>query len=400
MKSKNRVGRGYGLTLLMLLLSLASTAWAYDPIATSDYAFQWYNDYNPDYEKYDIIYDEDANFVSQALIAGGLLNSSKFLPGFAVNSAGCIITRESLAKYLMNYEHAKQVGFKVEEVFPTSLAHGDVVFFHQEDGSINRVGIVVGYNPVRNGLDIAMHWPKAGTTSTAGIKLQLNEAVLFYGLPTFYHITKPEETPDKQRFYGTGNFFDEDALSVEVLRPGNNYQGYIISNDNRSAQDMVIATDTSQPKYKGCSYLIAGYCCDPEKHTPILGQTFGQPWTSDSPAHWAFWVRKAVLYATANGFDSMQILNAVWYIVDRVGYPDDIISGIGYPEDGPMKLEMVYLPLITRPAGISAVPTLGLEGPVVKKPTRLLKSFQELYEHKRSRITGESQAGATDRRSR
>jgi hypothetical protein len=96
----------------------------------------------------------------------------------------------------------------------------------------------------------------------------------------------------------------------------------------------------------------------------------------------------------------MQILNAVWYIVDRVGYPDDIISGIGYPEDGPMNLEMVYLPLITRPAGISAVSTLGLEGPVVKKPTRPLKSFQELYERKRSRITGESQAGATDRRSR
>ena len=39
---------------------------------------------------------------------------------------------------------------------------------------------------------------------------------------------------------------------------------------------MVIATDTSQVQYKGCSYLISGYCCDPEKHMPSLGQTFGQ----------------------------------------------------------------------------------------------------------------------------
>ena len=302
--------------------------------------FQWYKNYNPDYHNYVdfVISDEDANFVSQALIAGGLLNSNNIPGGYYLDSAGCITSRSGLAEFLKDYEHAKQVGFKVEGFIPTSLAFGDVVFFGNDPANPNLVGVVVAYNSVLNDFDIAFHSSKSCPGCPAGNIKPISELANVSGLPSFlpYH-QAPQETSDKQRFYGTGNFFDVDALSVEILQPGDNFKGYIISNHNRSEQDMVIATDTSQPLYKGCSYLIAGYCCDPEKHTPSLGQSFGQPWTSDSPAHWAYWVRQAVLYGTANGFDTMHILNAVWYIVDRAGDPDEIITAIGYPEDGPMK---------------------------------------------------------------
>jgi hypothetical protein len=148
---------------------------------------------------------------------------------------------------------------------------------------------------------------------------------------------------------------------------------------------MVIATDTSQPLYKGCSYLVSGFCCDPEKHTPSVGQIFGQPWTSDSPNHWAYWVRQAVIYATGHGFEPYQILNAVWYIVDRAGFPDEIISAIGYPEDGPIKLELVYLPMVLKPVGLGTG-KVQMSAPAVKTTTtRPARNFREVYERKENR---------------
>lgn len=385
MKRKRGTFVGLGLLVLLSIFSLAFTVQAYNANAASDYAFQWSKNYHPDYHNYvdQTSYDEDANFVSQALIAGGLLNSSNPLPAFS-DDIGCITNREALAKYLQEYEHAKQVGFKVEGFVPTSLAFGDVVFFRDTAGVINTVGIVIGYNPVRDDFDIAFHVKTSSPGGLAGNINTLTEMSLVFGLPDFYHITKPQETADKQRFYGTGIFDGQGALSAEILTPGNNYLGYIVSNQNRSEQDMVIATDTSQVLYKGCSYLISGYCCDPEKHIPSLGQTFGQPWTSDSPSHWAYWVRQAVLYATANGLEGF-LLNAVWYIVDRAGFPDEIITGIGYPADGPMKSEVVYLPLVTSPAVGSRNEAAVSEGPVLMKPPRPLKNFQELLERKRTR---------------
>jgi hypothetical protein len=385
MKRKRGTFVGLGLLEMLSILSLAFTAQAYDSNAASDYAFNGYNQYNPGYNNYqdDSIYHEDANFVSQSLIAGGLLNSSNIPLLSYLDDKGCIPSREALAEFLKDYEHAKKVGFKVDLFVPTSLAWGDVVFFGDDSNPHKFVGIITGYNPVWDDFVVAYHTNTSG--GVVGAQKSLAELTLVYGGATFYHITKPEETTDKQRFYGTGNFLGEDSLSVEMLRPGDNFKGYIISNSNRSEQDMVIATDTSQAQYKGCSYLIAGYCCDPEKHTPSLGQTFGPPWTSDSPTHWAYWVRQAVLYGTAQGFGAQQILNAVWYIVDRAGYPDDIITTIGYPADGPMKWEVVYLPLVIKPAvglGDKAVTPLV---PVMKPPPRPLKDFSELYERKRSR---------------
>ena len=152
MKRKRGTFVGLGLLVLLSIFSLAFTVQAYNANAASDYAFTRYSQYNPAYNNYvdDSIYHEDANFVSQALIAGGLLNSSN-IPFFTnLDDKGCIASREALAEFLKNYEHAKQVGFKVEGFVPTSLAFGDVVFFRDTAGVINTVGIVIGYNPVRD----------------------------------------------------------------------------------------------------------------------------------------------------------------------------------------------------------------------------------------------------------
>ena len=252
MKRKKGTFVGLGLLVLLSIFSLAFTVQAYNANAASDYAFQWSKNYHPDYHNYvdQTSYDEDANFVSQALIAGGLLNSSNPLPAFS-DDIGCITNREALAKYLQEYEHAKQVGFKVEGFVPTSLAFGDVVFFRDTAGVINTVGIVIGYNPVRDDFDIAFHVKTSSPGGLAGNINTLTEMSLVFGLPDFYHITKPQETADKQRFYGTGIFDGQGALSAEILTPGNNYLGYIVSNQNRSEQDMVIATDTSQVLVQG-----------------------------------------------------------------------------------------------------------------------------------------------------
>ena len=61
---------------------MTGTAQAFNAMAASDYAFNGCDKYNPAYNNYiDDGYDnEDANFVSQALIAGGLLNSDNLAP--------------------------------------------------------------------------------------------------------------------------------------------------------------------------------------------------------------------------------------------------------------------------------------------------------------------------------
>jgi hypothetical protein len=376
----------FGIVFFLCFLFPPLQASAYNANAASDYAFKWYKQYHPDYANYvdHVFSDEDANFVSQALIAGGLLNSNNIPIGIQIDSAGCITSREGLVEYLKDYEHFKDVGFDPGLV-PTSLAFGDVVSFGPDKAHPSAIGIVIGYDPVKDDFDIAFHYNTSGGGVSAGNILTLQEVALVRGGAYYYHVTKPQETADKQRFYGTGAFFGPGSLSAEILQPGDNYLGFIVNNQNRSGQDMVIATDTSQPLYKGCSYLVSGFCCDPEKHTPSVGQIFGQPWTSDSPNHWAYWVRQAVIYATGHGLEPYQILNAVWYIVDRAGFPDEIISAIGYPEDGPIKLELVYLPMVLKPVGLGTG-KVQMSAPAVKTTTtRPARNFREVYERKENR---------------
>jgi hypothetical protein len=332
-------GAGVLAFLFCLLASVAPSA-AYDRKLAWDYAFNWYKSYHPDYVNYldEQLYDEDANFVSQALIAGGLLRDASM--SFYVDSAGCIPNRAGLYDYLEQYEHAEKTIVGSGDAVPNSFWPGDVVFFGVDAPYDGIVGIYQG-----NDLDveplIAYHSNTSGPA--VGYLRGIDEMRLVYGKEGkmhFFHFPTPEETPNNQNFFGTGFYFGPNALSTQVIRPGNNYLGHIVSDTNHSYQDMAIGTDTSQPQFTGCSYLISGYCCDPSKHIPTIGQGFGQPWTSDSPADWAYWVRQAVVYAVQNGSEAWQVRDAVWYITSRVGSPNEIVQAINFPSRTALKQEL------------------------------------------------------------
>ncbi len=140
-----------------------------------------------------------------------------------------------------------------------------------------------------------------------------------------------------QQFSGTGSYQGAGALDVEIIEEGGNFLGYILNCLNPEEQDMVIATDTSGDP--GCSYSIAGYCVDASKGAPSVGVGFGPPWTSDSPSHWAYWVRQAVTYGVQNSYSEDDILDAVWEVTDPYGTTiySEILINIGYPESGPSK---------------------------------------------------------------
>ena len=98
---------------------------------------------------------------------------------------------------------------------------------------------------------------------------------------------------------------------------------------------MAIGEDTS--KYSGCAHYIKAFCTNAHKEIPYWGEKFGDPWTSDDPNHWAYWVKKAVIYGDQNGYSSSDTLQAVWYITDRAASYNDILKNIGYPSNGPDK---------------------------------------------------------------
>jgi hypothetical protein len=321
------------LAVICLLQGAISPVAAYDRTAAWDYAFSWYNSYNPGYQNYvnQSFEQEDANFVAQALIAGGLLQDATKLS--LVDPSGSIYFRGVLHDYLLLHEHAEKT---VGDPMPSNFWPGDVVFFGEDIVNAGIVGIYAGNNVGGEPL-IATH---NLTGPPAGALRSLGEMILVYGKPHYFHFTRPEETQEHQSFYGTGSFYGPGALSAQVIRPGDNYLGYVLSNTGHSSQDMAIATDTSQPQFKGCSYLISGYCCDPGKHVPAVGQGLGQPWTSDSPFDWAYWVRKAVVYAVHNGSEPWQVRDAIWYITTRVGFPNDITEAINFPPEIPIKQEL------------------------------------------------------------
>lgn len=133
---------------------------------------------------------------------------------------------------------------------------------------------------------------------------------------------------------GTGGCFGSNVLQAVVLeQTGQNFEGYIVNNANPSEQDMVVGENTED--LKGCTYFIKGSCTENSKYAPSPGVLFGQPWTSDQPDHWAYWVRKSIIYANQNNSDDIEILNAVWYIKSRAGEYNQILSDIQYPANGP-----------------------------------------------------------------
>lgn len=139
-----------------------------------------------------------------------------------------------------------------------------------------------------------------------------------------------------QRFFGTGRFYGPTALQITVTEAGHNFEGQVLVNCSGNEQDMVIGQRTDNIPV-GTTTLIRGFCTDPHGSIPSSGRVFGSPWTSESTSHWAYWEKKAVQYANQNNSSDQDVLAAIWYIAERSGAYNNILTSIQYPVNGPTK---------------------------------------------------------------
>jgi hypothetical protein len=144
-------------------------------------------------------------------------------------------------------------------------------------------------------------------------------------------------TINKVQFLGNGGYQGPGALQAVVMEnTGRDYRGYILASSDPSSQDIVIGDDTSG--LPGCVYEIAGYCTEPSKNVPSQNSLFGAPWTSNDPQHWAYWVRRAVIYGSdhQDSYTPSSILDSVWDIVNGNSYSSNgLLEAIGYPDTIP-----------------------------------------------------------------
>lgn len=321
------------LLAFALLLVLAPGALAYDRSNVAEYANEWTEDdpnstlHNPDYPYYEG--HDCANYVSQCLIAGGLdLSAGTDGLGTGVIS-DCIPNCDRLHTHLVDYQHVEHHQISTSESLPNNLQTGDVIIFGDEADGWQHAVIVVegsGNNVKLNAHTNHRHHRSFGFFANT------------FTVAHTYHFPTASETGHAQEYFGTGGYYGDWALRVVIYEPGKNYEGYILPNANPTKQDMAIGEDTSS--YAGCSYYVEGYCCDANKGIPSVGEWFGQPWTSDSPNHWAYWIRKAIEFANQNDYSAGYTLDAVWCISEGGSlypYSNEILSSIGYPENGPSK---------------------------------------------------------------
>lgn len=318
------------LLIFALLLVLTPRTFAYDRGNVAEYADEWTADdsnstlHNPDYPYYDG--NDCANYISQCLIAGRLdLSAGTDGHGTGVVS-DCIPNCNNLHTHLTEHQHVEHHRINTNESLPDNLQSGDVIIFGDESDEWQHAVMVAG--GTGNNVELNAHTNHRSHQSFSFFANAFNVAHI-------YHFPTADETGHAQEYFGTGEYYGAGALQAVIYALGLNYEGYILSNTNPAEQDMVIGEDTSS--YAGCSYYVEGYCCDAHEGIPSQGVAFGQPWTSDSPNHWAYWVRKAIEFANQNDYSEHETLDAVWYISDRSGLSNEIISSIGYPENGPDK---------------------------------------------------------------
>lgn len=321
------------LIFLTVIFTGVIGAYAYNRGKAAAYANLWWDKWNDVYDYYS---NDCANFVSQCLIDGGLMVGTDIsdagkIPGVSVNhikKGGAISTISSLMPYLENYEHAEKIIALSPAGLDEVLEIGDPVFFGYSLDNMTHSMIVS--SKVNGIVYLAAH-----TNNTNGDTLSEVVQKDNYTQIIAYHFPDRRETGVAARFYGTGSYYGEDTLNMIIHEEGTNYEGYIVDNLDDSDQDLVVGENTSQ--LNGCAHFISAYCSDAHKGIPNQGQGFGQPWTSNDPNHWAYWARQAVIYGNNNSFSSRDILNAIWYITDRSGSYNQILSSIGYPTDGPDK---------------------------------------------------------------
>ena len=240
-----------------------------------------------------------------------------------------------------------------------SLRPGDIIAFSYQDGQspLGPGNIVRHVVMVSDFQDDGIPAVYGDNPEYAGIRLDYffgPGSVYQFDRMDVYHIPTAEETGQDARFYGTGDFYGEGALSVVIYEMGQNYLGWMLNNTDPFDQDMVIGDDTSD--LTGCNHYIRGWCTNAGKGIPDPTDEFGTPWTSDDPQHYAYWIRQVVVYATQQGYADYEILNSVWYISDRAAYYDEILAAVGYPEDGPQKPTEIDTQPPAPPSLFTAIP--------------------------------------------
>lgn len=318
---------------LVIFINIIPRAIAYDRDAAVNYADDWTVDdpsstlHNPNYGYYP---DNDcANYVSQCLIEGGFDLSagiSRFSSGRGVNDDGCIPFCDHLHTHLMMFQHVEHTNISTTESLPENLEEGDVIIFGDLDDEWKHAVIVVE----GGGSDVRLN-AHTNHRSHRPFSFFANAWTLAH----IYHFKTAAETGNSQEFFGAGGYYGSEVLQVLIYEKGENFEGWILPNTDPSEQDMVVGEDTSS--FSGCSYYLEGYCCDKSKGIPSVDRVFKQPWTCDSPNHWAYWVKKAIIYANDNDYSDRDTLDTIWLITDykysSAHNRDEILTAIGYPEN-------------------------------------------------------------------
>ncbi len=185
----------------------------YDRIGALGYAHKWYNSPNPHYKYFSNSSEESTNFVSQALIAGGL----SLWRGYdgegdgALDYNGSIVNPEYLNDNLKEYQNAK-VSFCIPSNFtvPSWIEEGDVIILGNSSGERYEYTGIITYIS-GNSIYIATHSPDEWNTSLSSFFPSK------YNLVNFYHI------PNGSKKFVQVFKVTADALNIRI-GPGTQYE--------------------------------------------------------------------------------------------------------------------------------------------------------------------------------
>ena len=168
-----------------------SVTTAYNAIAASYYADNWYSAPNPAYcQDY---YNEGvdcANFVSQCLIAGGL----NLYGGGLTDSYGCIPSCDNLNTNLVSYQGCAHTS--LSSGYPSWFTQGDVVMFGDEASSPNdpwehaAINVVTGIPALDAHTNNRYHQPVSYYYPSTGTGFKVAE---FYDFSTVNTVTLPND---------------------------------------------------------------------------------------------------------------------------------------------------------------------------------------------------------------
>lgn len=155
------------------------------------YATLWAYNYNPEYKNYanDPNANEDANFVSQAVMAGGYMFSNDNIA--FMDKHGCMVDRGTLEWEVRFYLNTDRYVINALGDLPANIASGDVIFFMSPDERPQVAGIVLVAEPKSETtmplpeLTVAYH-DDSNNGAIGDIKY-LSEILFIYEKAVLYH---------------------------------------------------------------------------------------------------------------------------------------------------------------------------------------------------------------------